>query len=81
MSASEDARAGWLAPPVWDELKRLEGRHRELQKEHDIARRRLDQVTAEEAGELRNAWRQYCEVIAELDDTTAALEHLRCGTG
>lgn len=81
MSASEDPRADWLAPPFWDELKRLEGRHRELQKEHDLARRRLDQVTAEEAGELRSAWRQYCEVIAELDDATAALEHLRFGSG
>ncbi len=80
MSASED-RADWLAAPLWEELKRLEGRHRELQKEHDIARRRLDQVTAEEAGELRSAWRQYCEVIAELDDATAALEHLRFGAG
>lgn len=81
MSASEDPRADWLATPLWEELKRLEGRHRELQKEHDIARRRLDQVTAEEAGELRSAWRQYCEVIAELDDATAALEHLRFGAG
>lgn len=80
MSASED-RADWLAPPLWEELKRLEGRHRELQKEHDIARRRLDQVTPLEAGELRSAWRQYCEVIAELDDATAALEHLRFGAG
>lgn len=81
MSASGDPRADWLAAPVWDDLKRLESRHRELQKEHDLARRRLDQVTADEAGELRNAWQDYCEVIAELDETTAALEHLRTGTG
>ena len=81
MSASGDPRAEWFAPPVWDDLKRLESRHRQLQREHDLARRRLDQVTKEEADELRNAWREYCEVIAELDEATAALEHLRTGTG
>lgn len=81
MSASGDPQADWLAPPLWDNLKRLESRHRELQREHDMARRRLDQVTVEEADELRSAWRDYCEVIAELDETTAALEHLRAGTG
>ena len=81
MSASGDSHANWLGPTLWDDLKRLEGRHRELQREHDLARRRLDQVTREEADELRDAWRDYCEVIAELDETTAALEHLRTGTG
>jgi len=81
MSASGDPQADWLAPPVWADLKRLEGRHRELQKEHDLARRRLDQVTPEEADALREAWRDYCEVIAELDEATAALEHLRTGSG
>lgn len=81
MSASESPRSDLFAPPVWDDLKRLEGRHRELQREHDLVRRRLDQVTTDEAGELRTAWQDYCEVIAELDETTAALEHLRTGTG
>ena len=34
---------------------------------------------AEAAGleELRRAWRRYCEVIAELDETTAQFEALR----
>lgn len=81
MSASGDPRADWFVPPVWDDLKRLESRHRQLQREHDLARRRLDQVTPDEADELRNAWREYCVVIAELDEATAALEHLRTGTG
>ena len=81
MSASGDPQADWLTPPLWDDLKRLESRHRELQREHDLARRRLDQVTVQEAEELRSAWRDYCEVIAELDEATAALEHLRTGTG
>lgn len=81
MSASADPQSDWLASPLWDGIKRLESRHRELQREHDLARRRLDQVTPEEADALRSAWRDYCEVIAELDETTAALEHLRTGTG
>lgn len=81
MSASGDIQANWLPPALWDDLKRLESRHRELQREHDLARRRLDQVTPEEADDLRDAWRDYCEVIAELDEATAALEHLRTGTG
>lgn len=81
MSASGDPRADWFVPPVWDDLKRLESRHRQLQREHDLARRRLDQVTPDEADELRTAWREYCVVIAELDEATAALEHLRTGTG
>ena len=42
---------------------------------------RLDQVTPDEAEELRSAWKDYCEVIAELDEATAELEHLRTGTG
>ena len=81
MSASGDPGADWLAPPLWDDLKRLEGRHRQLQRDHDLARRRLDQVTPDEADALRSAWRDYCDVIAELDETTAELEHLRTGTG
>jgi len=81
MSASEDPRLEWLATPLWDDLKRLESRHRELQREHDVVRRRLDQVTNDEAVEMRNVWKDYCDVIAELDETTAALEHLRTGTG
>jgi hypothetical protein len=56
---------------MWDGTKRPEGR--ELQREDDLARRR----TSDEAEELRSAWKDYCEVIAELDDATAALEHLR----
>ena len=81
MGASGDPQADWLPPPLLDDLKRLESRHRELQREHDLARRRLDQVAPADGDELRNAWRDYCEVIAELDEATAALEHLRTGTG
>jgi hypothetical protein len=68
------------ARPVWADLERLESRRRQLQLEHDLAVRRLDEAEPKEACDLRAAWRDYCEVIAELDDTTAALQHLRTDT-
>ena len=52
-------------------------RHQKIQTEHENARRGLERVTPREAEELRNAWRRYCEVIDELDKTTAELESLR----
>ena len=80
MSASEEHRAEWLDPEFWERLDRLEGRHLRVQSEHESARRGLDRVTPREAEELRQAWRRYCEVIAELDRATAELEALRtCG--
>jgi hypothetical protein len=81
MSASEEQRAEWLAPEFWERLDRLEGRHQKAQSEHETARRGLDRVTPREAEELRNAWRRYCEVIDELDKTTAEFEALRTCTG
>ena len=38
-------------------------------------------VTPREAEELRQAWRRYCEVIDELDKTTAEFETLRTYAG
>jgi hypothetical protein len=79
MSASEEQRAEWLDPEFWERLDRLEGRHQKIQTEHENARRGLDRVrvSPREAEELRNAWRRYCEVIEELDKTTAEFEALR----
>ena len=77
MSASQVQRAEWLEPEFWERLDRLESRHQRIQTEHENARRGLDRVTPREAEELRNAWRRYCEVIDELDKTTAELEALR----
>ena len=81
MSASEDQRADWLDPHFWERLDNLEGRHRRIQSEHDSVRRGLERVTQQEAAALRAAWRRYCEVIAELDRTTAELEILRTRAG
>lgn len=77
MSASEEHRAEWLDREFWERLTRLENRHQKVQSEHDSARRRLERVTPRETEELRDAWRQYCQVIAELDQTTAEIETLR----
>ena len=70
-------RAEWLDASFWEQLDRLEGRHQRLQTEHDNARRGLERLSPSELDELRRAWRRYCEVIAELDETTAEFEALR----
>lgn len=77
MSASEIQRAEWLDPQFWERLDRLEARHQRAQSEHDSARRGLERVTPREAEELRRVWHRYCEVIASLDEATAAFEALR----
>jgi hypothetical protein len=77
MSAAEPQRADWLDPAFWERLDRLETRHQRAQAEHDSARRGLERVRAGEVQELRRAWSRYCEVIAWLDEATAAFEALR----
>jgi hypothetical protein len=77
MSASEKNRAEWLDAGFWERLDRLEGRHQRVQAEHECARRGLERLTPNEIEEVRRAWNRYCEVIAELDDTTAEFEALR----
>jgi hypothetical protein len=77
MSASEPQRAEWVDPAFWERLDRLEGRHQRIQSEHDSARRSLERQMPREAEELLRAWVRYCEVIAELDETTAEFEALR----
>ena len=77
MSASESQQVEGLDPAFWERLDRLEGRHQRVQTEHDSARRTLECQGPREADELRRAWLRYCEVIAELDETTAEFEALR----
>jgi hypothetical protein len=77
MSASERQRAEGLDPAFWKRLEGLEARHQRVQSEHDSARRSLECQTPREAEELRRAWLRYCEVITELDETTAEFETLR----
>jgi hypothetical protein len=77
MSASEQQRAEWLAPDFWEKLGRLEGRHQRIQSEQSSAQRGLERLAPYQAAELEEAWRRYCHVIAELDQTTAEFEALR----
>ena len=77
MNASQHQRAEWLDPGFWERLDRLEVRHQRVQAEHDSVRRGLERPTPNEMEELRRAWRRYCEVIAELEETTAEFETLR----
>jgi len=77
MSAPQDLSAEWLDREFWERLERLEGRHQQIQSDHESARRGLERLTAHEADELRRAWHRYCEVIAELEKTTVEFEALR----
>jgi hypothetical protein len=76
MSASEKQRAEWLDAGFWEKLDRLEGRHQQAQAKHDSARRGLERLSPGEIEELHRAWSRYCEVIAELDESTAEFEAL-----
>jgi hypothetical protein len=76
MSASEEQRAAWLDPGFWERLHRLEGRHQQAQAKHDSARRGLERLGPDELEELHRAWSRYCEVIAELDESSAEFEAL-----
>jgi len=77
MSAAEHQRAEWLDGRFWEQLDRLEERLRHAQSEHKRVRRGLEQLTPAENEQLRQAWRDYCHVIAELDRATADIEALR----
>ena len=77
MGASQHQRAEWLDPGFWERLERLDGRHQRAQAEHDSARRGLERLMAGDIEELRRAWHRYCEVIAELDESSAQFEALR----
>jgi hypothetical protein len=77
MSASETPRAEWLDSQFWERLDRIEVRHRQIQSQHDAARRTLERANVGETQELRDAWRRYCDVIDELDRTTDEFAALR----
>jgi hypothetical protein len=77
MSASDVQRAEWLDLEFWNRLDQLEGRHQRAHSEHEAARRTLERMKPCEVEEVRRAWQRYCEVIASLDEATAAFEALR----
>jgi len=77
MSASELQQAEWLDAGLWERLERLERQHRRAQWEHHLSQRDLQRVARGEAHELQKVWQHYCEVIAELERATTAIEALR----
>lgn len=79
MEIIESKLRAWRDEPFWDRLQKLEKQHQRLQSEFDLARRGLDRAGGEQVTEVRDAWKHYCEVIAELDQTTAQIEVLRIG--
>jgi hypothetical protein len=77
MSAPKEPRLVWLDQQFWQRLDRIERHHQRIQCEHDTWRRSLDRFTETGNADLRLVWRRYCEVIAELEHTSAELEALR----
>jgi hypothetical protein len=67
----------WLRDPFWSRLNRVEGLHLHLQSRHEAVRRELTAIPSARNTGFHEVWRRYCEVIRELDMTTAELEALR----
>ncbi len=76
MSALQERRAEWLDSTFWDRLDCLESRHRQIRSQHESARRGLKKIDPRASEEVHDAWRRYCDVIAELDRTIADVEAL-----
>jgi hypothetical protein len=77
MSAPEQTRPLRLARQFWESLDRIESHRQRVQSEHETWRRSLDRLRDSRNADLQLAWQRYCEVIAQLEDTTAELEALR----
>ena len=77
MSATEKILPVGLDQAFWEHLERIESRHEQVQSEHEIRRRGLDSSGSAEDTDLHLAWQRYCEVIAELERTSAEFESFR----
>lgn len=67
----------WLRDPFWSRLNQVEGLHLQLQTQHEAVRRELTAIPSARNTGFQDVWHRYCEVIRELDMTTAELEALR----
>jgi hypothetical protein len=76
-SAADDQGPFWLRDPFWTRLNRAEGLHLRLQTRHEAVRRELTAIPHTRNIGFQDVWQRYCEVIRELDVTTAELEALR----
>jgi len=77
MSAPNQTRPVWLDQRFWERLERIELHHRRIRSEHETWRRSLERFRDMPSPDLSLAWQRYCQVIAELEHTTAQLEALR----
>ncbi len=77
MSTSEERRPAWLDQQFWERLDRIESQHQRIQSEHEARRRGLDCSRDTQEADLHLAWQRYCEVIIELERTSAEFETLR----
>jgi hypothetical protein len=77
MSAPNQTWPVWLDQRFWERLDRIELHHRRIQSEHETWRRSLDRFRDTQSSDLFIVWQRYCQVIAELELTTAQLEALR----
>ncbi|HTB67134.1 MAG TPA: hypothetical protein VK727_12965 [Steroidobacteraceae bacterium] len=75
--SADDQGAYWLRDPFWSRLSQVEGLHLRLQSQHEAVRRELTAIPSARNTGFRDVWLRYCEVIRELDMTTAELEALR----
>jgi hypothetical protein len=76
-SSSGQDEPPWLDDAFWERLDRLESRHQRIQSQHESLRRNLEEASRRASTELAEVWKRYCEVIAELDRTSAEFETLR----
>jgi hypothetical protein len=67
----------WLSDPFWGRLNKVESMHVRLQSRHEAVRRELTAIPSARNSGFDVVWQRYCEVIRELDMTTAELEALR----
>lgn len=77
MIAPKEMRPDWLDEQFWQRLDRVELHHQRIQSQHETWRRSLDRCRETANDDLPHVWQCYCEVIAELEKTTAELEVLR----
>lgn len=67
----------WMGDPFWSRLNRVESHHLQLLARHEAMRRELTAIRGTPEVSFHDVWRRYCEVILDLDRTTAELEALR----
>jgi hypothetical protein len=74
---ADDQGPFWLRDPFWSRLNQVEGLHLRLQSQHEAVRRELTAIPSARNTGFQDVWQRYCQVIRELDMTTAELEALR----